>query len=358
MMGLRPSDLWSASQISIINKAFPKIPYFIVAQSYLILVPYRTTTPAMPANHTLRSVPLTPSRQLTTLVENRRIFNLKNCELNVFESYERTFDVPLTFGDLVITSMVRGKKIMHLEGRPAFDYLPGETVLVRANETMVIDFPDAAPDTPTQCIALAVDNNYITNTLHYLNEYYNSAEDSKNDWTIHFDQYHFNNDTDLSGILDKLIRICTGDEGAKNIYADLSLKELLIRILQSQHLQLQSDGASKNSNSSRLHFILQYIREHLTERIPVDTLSQKAYLSRNIFFKWFREQFGLTPGEYITRERIRLARQLLAEEKHTLGEVSAQCGFNDLNYFVRAFKKSEGLTPGAYRAKITRSSDY
>jgi AraC-like DNA-binding protein len=312
----------------------------------------------MPISHTLRSIPLTPSRQLTTLVENRRIFNLKNCELNVFESFERTFDVPLTFGDFVITSMVRGKKIMHLEGRTAFDYLPGETVIVPANETMVIDFPEAGPDTPTQCIALAVDNKYIRDTLHYLNEYYNSADDEINDWTLHFDQYHFNNDTDLSALTNKLIRICTGDEGAKNIYADLNLKELLIRILQSQHLQEQSDGASHNSNNSRLHFVLQYIQEHLTERIPVDTLSQKAYLSRNIFFKWFREQFGLTPGEYITRERIRLARQLLADEKNTLSQIGFQCGFNDLNYFVRTFKKSEGLTPGAYRSSIHSSNSH
>ncbi len=309
----------------------------------------------MPISRTLQPIALTPERQLNTLVENRRIFNLKNCELNVFESYEQTFDVPLAFGDLVITSMVRGKKIMHLEGRPAFDYLPGETVIVPANQTMVIDFPEAGPNTPTQCIALAVDNNYIRDTLHYLNEYYNSADDEKNDWTLQFDQYHFNNDTDLSGLINKLIRICTGDEGAKNIYADLSLKELLIRILQSQHLQLHSDGASQHSG--RLHLVIQYIREHLTERIPVDTLSRKAYLSRNIFFKWFREQFGLTPGEYITRERLRLARQLLADEKNTLSQVGFQCGFNDLNYFVRTFKKSEGLTPGAYRETVIHSAN-
>jgi len=311
----------------------------------------------MPINRTLQPISLTPGRQLNTLVENRRVFNLKNCELNVFETYERSYDVPLAFDEFIITSMVRGKKIMHLGDRPAFDYLPGETVIVPANETMVIDFPDAGPDTPTQCIALAVDNHYINDTLHYLNEYYNSTEDEKNDWILHFDQYHFNNDTDLSALINKLIRICTGDQGAKNIYADLSLKELLIRILQSQHLQIQSDGASHDSNSSRLHFVLQYIQEHLTERIPVDTLSRKAYLSRNSFFKWFREQFGITPLEYITRERIRLARQLLADEKNTLSQISFQCGFNDLNYFVRAFKKAEGLTPGAYR-EATRSSDY
>jgi AraC-like DNA-binding protein len=303
----------------------------------------------MPVKSSLQQIPLTQPKCLQTLTENRRIFNLQHCELNVFESYEPTYNVPLTFEDFVITSMVRGKKIMHLPDQPAFEYLPGESVIVPANETMVIDFPEATAANPTQCIALAIDGTYIHNTLQYLNRYYNSAEDEKNDWQLHFSQYHFNNDTDVAELIDKLIRICSGPDRSKNIYADLSLKELLIRIVQSQQLQTLSEERAANSNRSRLHFVLQYIHEHLTEKIPVDTLSRKGCLSRNIFFKWFKEQFGLTPLEYITRERIRLARQLLANEHNSVSEVGLQCGFSDVNYFVRTFHRSEGVTPGAYR---------
>jgi AraC-like DNA-binding protein len=245
--------------------------------------------------------------------------------------------------------MVRGKKIMHLPDQPAFEYLPGESVIVPARETMLIDFPEAAAENPTQCIALAVDSDYIRNTLEYLNGHYNNADDAPADWQLHFSQYHFNNDTDVTALIDKLIRICSSTDRSKNIYADLNLKELLIRILQSQHLQLLEENTEGNNNKSRLHFVLHYIHEHLTEKIQVDTLSRQAYLSRNIFFKWFKQQFGLTPLEYITRERIRLARQLLAEENDSVSEVGQQCGFSDVNYFVRAFKRSEGLTPGAYR---------
>jgi hypothetical protein len=39
------------------------------------------------------------------MIENRRVFNLTNCELNIYESYQKAFGVPLTFNDLVITSM-------------------------------------------------------------------------------------------------------------------------------------------------------------------------------------------------------------------------------------------------------------
>ena len=303
----------------------------------------------MPVSFPLQKIGLTPVSQLRTLTEHLRSFNLKNCELLIFECYEQSRDIPLTFADFVITSMVHGKKIMHLDGLPTFEYLPGETVVIPANKSMSIDFPEASFVTPTQCVALKVDNAYIRETLDYLNEKYNTTTDEPNEWMLHIDQYHFNNDAAVTDLINKLIRICSGEDTAKDIFADLSLRELLIRIAQNQHLQHQANGSTHNSNNSRLHFVLQYIHDHLTERIEVDTLSRKAYLSRNIFFKWFKEQFGITPLEYITRQRIRLARDLLAREKYTIAQVSFQCGFTDVNYFVRTFKKSEGLTPGAYR---------
>lgn len=301
----------------------------------------------MPSKY-LQPVNLTHPKYLQTLVENRRIFNLNNCELNVFETYQHAYHIPLTFNDFVITSMVKGKKVMRLFDKPAFDYLPGETVIVPANETMIIDFPEAEKDSPTQCIALAVDAAYVNDTIHYLNSYYNNNED-KHDWKLQFNQYHFANDNEVTNLINKLIRVCSGTDKGKNIFADLNLKELLIRLIQSQHLQQVSIESDSSNNQSRLHYVLNYIHEHLTEKIAVDALSRKAYLSRNVFFKWFREQFGITPLDYINNERIKLAKQLLAKPQYKVHTVSNMCGFSDVNYFVRLFKKNEGITPKAYK---------
>jgi len=309
----------------------------------------------LPANY-LHKIDLTHPKYLQTLVENRRIFNLQNCELNVFESYQETYRVPLTFSDFVITSMVRGKKVMHLLDKPAFEYLPGETVIVPANETMVIDFPEAEKETPTQCIALAVDAAYVNNTIQYLNDYYNNDAEEQHSWRLQFNKYHFDNDEEVTGLINKLIRVCSSGEKAKNIFADLNLKELLIRLVQSQHLEQVMDEKDDDNNKTRLHFVLHYIHEHLTEKIGVDELGRKAYLSRNIFFKWFKEQFGITPLEYINRERIKLAKQMLADKRTSIYDVSLQCGFSDVNYFVRLFKRSEGITPGAYKACVKLSA--
>ena len=308
----------------------------------------------MPAAHLLNEISLSSPKQLQTLVENRRIFNLTNCELNMFESYEKAYHVPLTFHDFVITSMVRGKKVMHLFDNPSFDYLPGETVIVPADETMIIDFPEAEINAPTQCIALTVDAEYISNTLSYLNLYYNSKDEPK-DWKLQFNQYHFANDNDVTDLINKIIRICNSGDRMKNVFADLNLKELLIRLVQSQHLQQVALESSTDNNKSRLHFVLNYIHEHLSEKIAVDALSRKAYVSRNIFFKWFKEQFGVTPLDYINKERVKMAKAMMTTNSDSIHTVSIRCGFSDVNYFIRVFKKIEGITPGCYQDALKRN---
>jgi YesN/AraC family two-component response regulator len=265
----------------------------------------------MPLKNHLDPVGLTHPKHLQTLVENRRIFNLDNCELNVFETYQQAKDVQLTFNDMVITSMVKGKKVMQLFDQPAFDYLPGETVIVPANETMRIDFPEATKDNPTQCIALAVDAIYIKNTLQYLNSFYNTA-DENHDWKLQFNQYHFTNDNEVTTLINKLIRVCSGTDKSKNVFADLNLKELLIRLVQSQHLQQVTVESDSSQNKSRLHYVISYIHDHLTER-------------------------------------IKLAKHLLVKPQNNVHTVSDLCGFSDVNYFVRLFKKQEGITPKVYK---------
>ncbi len=153
--------------------------------------------------------------------------------------------------------------------------------------------------------------------------------------------------------INKLIRVCSGSDRSKNVFADLSIKELLIRLMQSQYLEQVCEESATDGNAHRLHYVIDHIRENLTNKILIEDLTRIALLSRNNFFKLFRHHFGVTPLEYINNERIKLAKKLLLVNKYTISEVSDYCGFNDLNYFVRLFRKTEGITPGAYRACLS-----
>ena len=62
----------------------------------------------MNSDKNIPSVPsLTPENSLKTLIENRTVYNLESCELNLFETYEKSAQVPLKFNDLVVTTMLK-----------------------------------------------------------------------------------------------------------------------------------------------------------------------------------------------------------------------------------------------------------
>lgn len=293
----------------------------------------------------LTPIRLSTERELKTTVENRRAYTLNNCELNVFETYQISNQVALKFDDLVVTNMLRGKKVMHLFNQPGFDYLPGETLIVPPSIQMLIDFPVASLEHPTQCTALAIDRQQIINTINYLNEFHPLEE--KKEWKLNFDNYHFLNNVALSTSINKLMAIGISDDMHKDVLADLTLKELLIHIMQTQHLALM-DGNRSNSGG-RMEFIVSYIRSHLAEKLHIDDLCSKIGMSKPVFFRIFKQELGISPVEFVIRERIRLAKKYLSSPDSSIKEACFSAGFNSLNYFNRIFKKHEGITPGAYQ---------
>lgn len=299
--------------------------------------------------HQVNPVALSNESQLKTLIENRTAYSLAQCELNVFETHMASFSVPLTFNSLVITSMLRGKKIMHLFDEKGFDYLPGESVIVPADVTMRIDFPEANSGNPTQCTALAIDNSHIDNTIHYLNENF-PKESGLPPWQLNYNQYHYFNNEAIALLTNKLITICTGSKLNKDIFADLTLKELLVSIMQNQNLNHLNNATYLNNNP--LASIMGYIRNNIHEKFQIESLSNKACMSKATFYRVFKRELGISPLEYIFNEKINKAKEMLKNPTLKIATISDELGFSDANYFIRVFKKMEGITPNQYRMNV------
>ncbi len=299
----------------------------------------------MQNKYALQSINLSDTGKLNSLVEHRRVFNLNYCELNIFETYRQCSDVSLSYNGLVITSMLRGKKVMYLYQQPGFDFLPGETVILPEGVSLKVDFPEADEKHPVQCATLALDWNMVHSTLDFLNQNYPKINGHL-EWKLNFSKYHFYNNRQLANSINSLISISMDDSLAKDALADLTLKSLLVRVIQTQSLASPEDALNTNG---RLVSVTQYIREHLTEKIGIDMLCRKACMSKSSFFRLFKETFGLSPVEYIIHERIQMAKNLLADRTVNITSACYQSGFNNLNYFVRLFKRVEGITPKEFQ---------
>ncbi|HEY4324690.1 MAG TPA: AraC family transcriptional regulator [Mucilaginibacter sp.] len=298
-----------------------------------------------------RVLPLQPEKDLKTLVESRSVYTMQHCELNVFETRQQSEKVRLKFNDMVLTTMLRGKKVMHLFGSEHFDYLPGESVIVPDNVEMIIDFPEANLQNPTQCIALAVDAAMLKDTLHLLNEKYPKTERQDN-WNIDISCFHLQNSLEITSAINRLINISTENIAAKDVLVDFTLKELLIRLMQTQARNMILDNYVTHTTTNRFASVVQYIKAHISEEITIDKLSDLCCMSKPNFFRCFKREFGISPVDFILHERIAMAKLILKRVNVSINEACYAVGFNNLSYFFKLFKRIEGKTPSEFRKSL------
>jgi AraC-like DNA-binding protein len=296
----------------------------------------------------LETPELKRENQLLHLVENQTKFNLNNCEFSIYETHKAAFDVKLHFETIAFTAMLRGKKHMKLDNKTNyFDYFPGESVLVSPGETMVIDFPEA-DETPSQCISLSLNPEFIENSLNHLN-YHLPKVDETSQWNIEMDEYFLFNNQSLASATNNIMRIAMDDNSQKDIMADFALKELLIRLMQTQARSMVEKNVVKNK--TRIGFAVDYIKKNLHQKLSIDSIAKLAYVSKSNFFKMFKDELGTSPNEFILQERINRAKELLASQ-NSIKETAYQTGFSDANYFTRVFKQLVGVTPKNYQDKV------
>ncbi|MBV7570574.1 helix-turn-helix domain-containing protein [Pseudomonas sp. PDM27] len=101
----------------------------------------------------------------------------------------------------------------------------------------------------------------------------------------------------------------------------------------------------------RERLVKQLILERLGDSLEVTELAQACALSRSHFSRAFKCSTGLSPQDWIRRQRIILAKQLIQYTDMSLTQISLECGFCDQAHFCHLFTRSEGINPFAWRCQ-------
>ncbi len=292
---------------------------------------------------------LVRNRRLESLVENQTTYTSAHAELHLFETHQEAEQIVLKFRQPVLASMLEGKKVMHLSGITAFDFIPGESLILPSDELMCIDFPEARMDNPTRCLAMAICENKIKETVAFLNETRARVDE---EWRFTDYNFHFTNDVAIQQILHRLVFLFAEDHPSKEVFTDFMLRELIIRILQTEARKIYSEQTMQLSSGHRLAYIIEYIRQNLDKNLTIKELSNKVHMSESNFHRVFKNELCISPIDFINNERIKLATSLLQNPNKKIKEVYMECGFNSLSYFVRLFKRKEHLTPKEYQNRV------
>ncbi|MFF5444872.1 GlxA family transcriptional regulator [Streptomyces sp. NPDC012888] len=89
--------------------------------------------------------------------------------------------------------------------------------------------------------------------------------------------------------------------------------------------------------------------EHLGEPLSLDRLAAHARMSLRSFTRRFRDEVGMTPGQWLTAQRLELARQLLESTDLPVDLVAHRAGFGSANSLRAHMRSAIGVSPVAYR---------
>ncbi|MCP8464475.1 AraC family transcriptional regulator [Pseudomonas sp. ZM23] len=120
-------------------------------------------------------------------------------------------------------------------------------------------------------------------------------------------------------------------------------------LLRALHLRLFGEERATRGGPLDLARLDAYIGEHLARRITVVELAQVACLSPSQFHAQFKDRVGLTPHQYLLRQRLDRAARLLRESDLPLVRVAGECGFSSQSALTTTMRRYLGLTPRSLR---------
>ena len=96
--------------------------------------------------------------------------------------------------------------------------------------------------------------------------------------------------------------------------------------------------------------LLTQVLETIDQPHTVDTLAARAHMAPRTFARRFRAETGSTPHEWLTNQRLLLARRLLEDSDLGVDAIAARTGFGSAATLRHHFTRHMSTTPQAYRA--------
>lgn len=145
--------------------------------------------------------------------------------------------------------------------------------------------------------------------------------------------------SELDEVIKKAIRLCEEDLEKKmdSAFTQEPGQEIL--------------GAKTDHLRPEIRSMIEMVHDKYSDRLILDAIAGKLYLTPAYLSSLFKKETGENFIDFLTRYRIDKAKELLADFRLKIYEVSSKVGYDDPTYFGKVFKKYCGVNPAEYRKK-------
>lgn len=136
---------------------------------------------------------------------------------------------------------------------------------------------------------------------------------------------------------------------------ELKFREMLLNIcLDAKNKDIKNllYTLAQNSGGS----IEKVMEEQFIYNLKVDEFARLCGRSISTFKREFRKIYNTTPGKWLMKKRLNLARELILTTDFTVQQICYDCGFESDSHFIRSFKSAFGDTPQHWRNSKIRSA--
>ena len=204
---------------------------------------------------------------------------------------------------------------------------PGDIFIVNANTSHSYWAPE-----PLKYYCMIIDSEFLKyNSINVQNITFESRINSKEAENLYFktlEEIHSASPFRVAGIKNAIVNF--------------------VLYLLKNHSNLNNE--TKSTSNPTLNLAVSYIHSHFHQKITVDEILHEIGLSRYYFFHLFKQNFNMTPVQYINKIRCTEAKELL-KQRLPIHEVAMRCGFENDSYFTKTFKKHTGYLPSEYSKK-------
>ena len=123
----------------------------------------------------------------------------------------------------------------------------------------------------------------------------------------------------------------------------------VLRLYLAADLQSKAGWLSALSDK-QMSVAITYMHDDPVHDWTVEELARRAGMSRSIFALRFKETVGVAPMEYLTRWRMLLAADRIANTMDSIFEIARSLGYQSASAFTKAFKKVMGCSPRQYKS--------
>ena len=149
-------------------------------------------------------------------------------------------------------------------------------------------------------------------------------------------------------------------EGAElkdlNIQNHFLVRSILLRIMSNLYdsILMKKQAVYSISLVDEIKF---YFDSKYTENTQIQQIANIFGIHPNYMNQVFREKYGISPKQYLTRLKLDKAKSMLSSTNLPVALIAASLGFTDQLSFSRIFKSKIGMPPTVYRKEFRCDND-